>query len=78
MGESDDKNAEEYSGIHDSDYIFSDNSENELEENSEVLRAVVVVNEEPSTLGDEDEVELDYAGSEEFNSCGVELMLLNR
>ena len=68
-GESKGKKVEEDGDPHDSNYTFSDDSDNEVEGNSEIPRAMVVVNGEPPKLGDENEVESNYAGFEKLNSC---------
>ena len=68
------KENEGESDLCDSSYRFSDDSEDEPIEKSETNRCVVIVYGEPSRVACEDDVESDYAGSEELNSC----MLLNR
>lgn len=55
--------------IHDSEYSFSDELELESMGNGDRDRVVVIVGEGPIRLADEDDVESDYARSDEINSC---------
>lgn len=70
-GGSQGKNDEKDSDLQDSDYTFSHNSDNNVEDNCEVPRALVTLNGEPPRLGDENEVDLEYADYEELNSCSL-------
>lgn len=55
--------------FHDSDYSFSQDSDEERRDTSEAQRAMVAVTGEPPNIGAEAVVESDYATSEELISC---------
>lgn len=48
---------EEDSNLQDFDYTFSDDSNNEVEDNTKVPRVLVTMNGEPLRLGDENKVD---------------------
>ena len=65
------KKDEEDSDLHDSEYGFSDDSEQEPMDNNETPRAMVIVDKKPPNNKDEIQVESNYEGSDELNSCSL-------